>query len=82
MKVVLFQDLQLLCCVKVYLIKDSRAIFENVGGILNSKEFCLFHGNFTLNLDLKAKICCHAINELNFAKTPSTKAIISQPIQI
>jgi hypothetical protein len=37
------------------LIKDSRVIFENIGGILNSKEFYLFQGNFTLNLDLKAK---------------------------
>ena len=35
--------------------KDSRAIFENIEGILNLKETCLFQGNFTLNLDLKAK---------------------------
>jgi len=32
-------------------------------------------------LTLKSKFCCHAINALNFAKTPSTKAIITQPNQ-
>ena len=30
---------------------------------------------FHFDLRLKNKICCHAINALNFAKTPSTKAI-------
>ena len=30
--------------------KDKEIIFENIVGILNSKDFCLFQGKFTLNL--------------------------------
>ena len=77
----IFQDLQLWCCAKIDLKKIEELFWKHKKDF-EFKGLLSFPRQYHLKSRLKCKFCCQVMITLYFSNKPSTKAIITHPIQI